>query len=113
MREAETVVDGQPLRRLPVILSKSFPSVIRDIVNTIEASFLIERQRARRLVGVTISKGIGSTGRTDTQESVGVVAGGLGVPDPLPEETSFDGVGANHLGERVAEARHLLVGIET
>src|SRR5207244_11617587 len=40
---AHTVVDGQPLSGLPIVLCEALPGVIRDVVNSIEARLCVTR----------------------------------------------------------------------
>jgi len=110
--EAETEVDGQSPGRLPVILHEALVGTVRDVIDAVERGFIVMARDTQDLVGIGISLVKKELFRHKIQLPL-VSLLRLGVADPLPEETHLDRMCAHNFGERIADAGHVLVGVET
>jgi len=87
MSGAQTELQGQ-LRETFGILNKTFVSIVGDVVNPVERSFLITVQGAGDQIGVCISERVRITD-IHQRKPIGVVVGRLGIADPFPENAGL------------------------
>src|SRR6266498_1153515 len=112
MRQAQTKFDCQPPRDLPRILPKKLKRVIGNVIEPIEIGFVVVGYVASDHVRVNISVTLRVI-RQELHPPVGVVVGWLRISNPLVEKARFKSVVSNDLSDRVTNARHPLVGIES
>ena len=112
VREAEPHFQSQAPRSLPGVLHEALVGVVGDIVDAVKISLRVVVQIAVEQVGIFVTEGVGVIS-PHLQIAVAVVIGRLGVANPLPEDAGLHGVGGPHFGEGIADAGHVLVGVQT
>ena len=96
---------------LPGILNEALVRGVGDVVDAVERRLVIGVECSGDQIGIRVAQGI-RIADVHFDEPVGVVVRGLRVADPFPEPAGLDRVGAHYLGDGVADARHVLVGIQ-
>ena len=61
-------------------------------------------------VGVAVASGVAGI---NLQITIGIVIAGLRIPDPFPEEASFDSVRSPNFGHRIAKTGQPLIRVQT